>query len=111
MVNVTIYKKEGPDGDYIEGFRFSGHAGFASKGKDIVCAGVSALVLTTINSIEEFTEDAFTCEVQEDSGYVDFHLADLPGEKTDLLHNSLVLGVTGIRDTYKKYISLNFKEV
>ncbi|MGN0170277.1 MAG: ribosomal-processing cysteine protease Prp [Lachnospiraceae bacterium] len=111
MVNVTIYKKEGPNGIYIEGFQFSGHAGFASKGKDIVCAGISALVLTTINSIEEFTEERFTCEVQQDSGYVEFHLADVPGEKASLLLNSLVLGVTGIKDTYTKYISLNFKEV
>ncbi len=107
MVNVTIYKKEGS----ISGFQFSGHAGFARRGKDIVCAGVSALVLNTINSIEAFTEDGYTCEVQEKTGDVTFYLKDTPSSETSLLLESLVLGVTGIRDTYKKYITLNFKEV
>ena len=107
MVNVTIYKKEG----LIEGFHFSGHAGYAEHGKDIVCAGVSALVLNAINSIEEFTEDKFTCEVQEESGDVIFHLVETPSREASLLLDSLVLGVTGIRDTYRKYITLNFREV
>ena len=107
MVNVTIYKKEG----LIEGFHFSGHAGYAEHGKDIVCAGVSALVLNAINSIEEFTEDKFTCEVQEESGDVIFHLVETPTREASLLLDSLVLGVTGIRDTYRKYITLNFREV
>ena len=107
MVNVTIYKKEG----LIEGFHFSGHAGYAEHGKDIVCAGVSALVLNAINSIEEFTEDKFTCEVQEESGDVTFHLVETPSREASLLLDSLVLGVTGIRDTYRKYITLNFREV
>ena len=107
MVNVTIYKKEG----LIEGFHVSGHAGYAEHGKDIVCAGVSALVLNAINSIEEFTEDKFTCEVQEESGDVIFHLVETPSREASLLLDSLVLGVTGIRDTYRKYITLNFREV
>lgn len=31
-----------------------GHANFASKGKDIVCAAVSSLVNTTLNSLKGF---------------------------------------------------------
>lgn len=107
MVNVTIYKKEG----HIRGFQFSGHAGFARRGKDIVCAGVSALVLNTINSIETFTDDEFTCEVQEENGDVSFEMVNSPSEKAALLLDSLVLGVTAIKDTYTKYITVNFREV
>ena len=55
MVKVTIYKD--PDGRY-EGFDCTGHARYADVGQDIVCAGVSALVINTINSVENLTENA-----------------------------------------------------
>ena len=39
MIEITRIKNE--QGENI-GFRCLGHAGFARRGKDIVCAGVSA---------------------------------------------------------------------
>ena len=60
--------------DYI---KIYGHADFDTLGKDIVCAGVSALVLNTINSIETFRDDEFTCEVQEKNGDVLIKKVDL----------------------------------
>jgi hypothetical protein len=111
MVNVTFVNKKVGDDTYISGFQFSGHAGFADSGKDIVCAGISALVLNAINSIETFTEDLFTCEVKEESGDVSFSLVERPSEKAELLLESLLLGVTGIQETYQQYITLDFREV
>lgn len=35
-----------------------GHAGYDDKGKDIVCASVSSIVITTINAIIEINPDA-----------------------------------------------------
>ena len=37
--------------------KIKGHAGYDEPGKDIVCAGVSTLVQTLIQSIEELTSD------------------------------------------------------
>ncbi|MDB8682165.1 ribosomal-processing cysteine protease Prp, partial [[Ruminococcus] gnavus] len=34
-----------------------GHAGYADPGKDIVCAGVTALTQTLIQSIDDLTDD------------------------------------------------------
>ena len=107
MVNVTIYKKE----NQITGFEFIGHARFARRGKDIVCAGISALVVNTINSIERLTEDKFTCEAEEESGNVRFHMVDEISDEAQLLLKSLELGVLGIQELYKKYITVNFREV
>lgn len=108
MLNVTIYKKE----NQITGFDFYGHAGFARKGKDIVCAGVSALVINTVNSVEQLTQDRFTCEVEEKSGDVRFHLTEDSSEEAQLLMKSLELGVLAIQEQYsKKYITVNFREV
>ncbi len=44
------------NGRYI-GFKFSGHVGIDSKGKDVVCAAVSAVVQATIIGIAEVLEE------------------------------------------------------
>ena len=54
MIRVTVEKSN----DTYVSFRSKGHAGYAPAGEDIVCAAVSALIITTVNSIETFTEDA-----------------------------------------------------
>ena len=40
-----------------DGIEISGHAGYAETGKDIVCAGVTALTQTLIRSLEHLTRD------------------------------------------------------
>ena len=87
--------------------RCKGHAGFAKAGKDIVCAAVSVLVINTINSIEEFTDDTFECESNEKDGYIYFSLNDSCSKEALLLMKSLELGIKGVmNDTTKKFISL-----
>ena len=44
MINITIYDN---------GFEIEGHAGYAQKGSDIICAAVSALSQTCRISITE----------------------------------------------------------
>ncbi len=44
----------------------SGHAGFASYGKDIVCASVSSIVTTTINAILSFDNNSIQYEDKND---------------------------------------------
>ena len=78
MIKVTIYKTERQE--YV-GFDMEGHAGYAEAGEDIVCAGVSALVINALNSIERFTDDETSCVSDEDS------------------------------NDYEKYIDIIFKEV
>ena len=41
----------------------SGHAGFAEAGKDIVCAGVTALLQTLIKAASNLTEDKIDYEI------------------------------------------------
>ena len=65
MIKVTIYKTERQE---YAGFDMEGHAGYAEAGEDIVCAGVSALVINALNSIERFTDDekaAFRMKIPE----------------------------------------------
>ena len=84
-----------------------GHALYDDYGKDIVCAGVSALVLNTINSIEEFTEDKFSCAQEEKSGLVEFVIVSEVSKEASLLMDSLFLGLMNIQHDYgKRFITV-----
>ena len=48
---ITIEKKNNI-------INFKGHSGYAESGKDIVCASVSCIVITTINAIKMIDKDA-----------------------------------------------------
>ncbi len=102
MIKVSIYNNA--DGKII-GFQCSGHAGFAESGQDIICAAVSALVINTMNSIEQFTSDVFEFKEDENKGMIDFKIVSNLSNESSLLLNSLFLGLQGIQDDYgKKYI-------
>ena len=104
MIKISFFYN---DKKSINGFDFIGHAGFAESGQDIVCAAVSALVFNTMNSIEEFTSSDFDTEMNEDKGHIYFKLKSEPDEKTELLLNSLKLGICEIQKSYgKKYIRI-----
>ena len=67
MITIKVRKKNGSYEEFIS----KGHAGYAEAGQDIVCAAVSALIITTVNSLEKFTDDKF--DVQEEDGFVSIH--------------------------------------
>ena len=52
-----------------DGMTIEGHAGYADAGQDIVCAGVSAIVQTLIQSVEDLTVDTIDYTMQP--GFVD----------------------------------------
>ena len=106
MITVTIYKNSN---QYI-GFTVKGHADYAEEGFDIICAAVSVLTVNTVNSIEAFTEDAFSGEQKD--GYISCRFSEGLSERAALLMDSMVLGLTDIQNNYgKQYIKLIFKEV
>ena len=59
----------------LDGITIDGHAGYAEPGKDIVCAGVTALAENLIDSIESLTEDKIQYEVSP--GRVDIYYENL----------------------------------
>lgn len=88
-----------------------GHAGYAESGSDIVCAAASVLAQNAVNSIEQFTEDTFTVEINENSGELYFRIDAGYSDETELLLNSLILGLQGIEEEYMEYIDVIFEEV
>lgn len=109
MIQITIYKNS--KDNYI-GFKSSGHAGYADRGHDIVCAAVSVLVINTINSLEAFTQDEIKIKTDENKGMIEFRFVNHISDKGTLLMNSLKLGLEGIEQDYNDgYIRIKIKEV
>ena len=108
MITITIFQNHSD----VTGFRCIGHAGYANAGSDIICAGVSALVISTINSIAELTASTFQIDTEEESGLIDFRLDQKADHDTALLIHSMILGLQEIQSNYgNEYIILDFKEV
>ena len=108
MISVVITKH---NENYIS-VALNGHAGYADAGQDIVCAAVSALVINTFNSIERFTDDDFSCDSAEDGGYMSMTFTDDISSESQLLLDSMVLGLDEIHKQYgDEYISFTYKEV
>ncbi|MBS6395616.1 MAG: ribosomal-processing cysteine protease Prp [Clostridiales bacterium] len=106
MIQVQSIKENG----HYKKFIIDGHAGYADAGEDIVCAAVSALVINTINSIEEFTEDAFTCDCQ-DGMIQNWEFTSEVSAGTELLMDALLLGLTNIQKSYgDEYLAVTIKE-
>lgn len=102
MIRVQIEKKNG----CYRKFDIEGHAGYADMGEDIICAAVSALVINTINSIEKYTEDAFTCDC-EDGMIKNWEFTSQTSKETELLMDSLLLGLQNIQRSYgEQYLEI-----
>jgi hypothetical protein len=108
MITVTILKNSNSDS---VGFVCEGHAGYEESGKDIVCSAVSALAITTVNSVESLCSDDFLTEASEDGGYLKLLFKEQPGHDAGLILKVFETGITGIYESYGDYICLTFKEV
>lgn len=81
----------------------SGHAGFAEAGKDIVCAGVTALIQTLIKSITDLTEDKIEYEMSP--GMADIKYGNL-SEAGKLLVDSFFIGICQIANEFPAYVRI-----
>ncbi len=94
MIEVSVRK---------DGITVSGHAGYAEAGKDVVCAGVTALTQTLIKSITDLTEDKIKYEVSP--GRADIYYGDL-SEAGKLLVDSFFIGICQIVDEFPDYVRM-----
>ena len=80
-----------------------GHAQYEASGKDIVCAGVTALVTTLIDSITGLTNDKIQYEIMP--GWADIHFRDL-SEDSKVLVDSFFLGVCNIANEFPDHVRI-----
>lgn len=80
-----------------------GHAGYAENGKDIVCAGVTALVQTLVMSVNDLTKDKLNYEISPGRANID--IGNLT-EDARLLVDSFFIGVGLIADEFPDYVRI-----
>ena len=81
----------------------SGHSGYDVEGHDIVCAGVSSIVTTTVNAIVRYDENLIQYESK--SGYVKIEVKH--NEFVNLLIENMISLLKEMEEKYQKYIKVN----
>ena len=97
MIKVQLIKEE----KNIKEIFIKGHANFDDFGKDIVCASVSSIVITTVNAIESIDKNAISCESDN------FHLTVI--KDSEVVQKLLVNMVSLLKEleiSYPKNIKL-----
>lgn len=81
----------------------TGHANYAPHGQDIVCAAISALVQTLIQSIEDLCTDTISYHLQQ--GSVEIKHGNLSAN-AQLLVDSFFIGCYMIADKYPNHVQV-----
>lgn len=108
MINVAILK----EADKIVSLTVDGHANYAEQGSDIVCAGVSAVVIGGINAIDSLDEKVvFDISANEDiTGHITYRSIESTYEE-QLLLKSIIISLKSIEENYSEFIKIETREV
>lgn len=111
MVRVEILRS--PTGA-VTGFVSEGHAGYAPKGSDIVCAAVSALTISAVNGLAHHVGIEPAVYVDEERGVLRCHvdLEPLDAEavaKVQAILETMALGLQEVAREYSDHLAV--KEV
>ena len=98
MINVTI--KQGK-------ITASGHAGYAPKGQDIVCAAFSVLSLTLEIAVERLTEDDIRISLENGEMAAQWKQVSPEGL---LLIKAYIEGVKALAENYPEYITVQARD-
>ena len=101
------------EGERLIGVRITGHSGYADHGSDIVCAAVSVLGCTCVNSLEAIC--GVTPQLNaNDEGILDFTLPhsldDRQTHDAQVLMATLRQGISDIVQQYPRHVTLSIQE-
>ena len=85
----------------------SGHAGYDEFGKDIVCASVSSVIMTTVNSIMNIDNSSISYMDDGDKIIIE-KLND--NDIVDKLLNTMILILKDLEEQYKENIKVESEE-
>ena len=100
MIKIQINKTNNKYSSLV----VSGHSNYDEHGKDIVCAGVSAIVVGGLNSLG--IENKKSISYRVDDGYVNLDVLDIENDNIQLIMNVIVVQLRTIEESYKKYIKI-----
>ena len=99
MIKVNITEK----GNVIQNILITGHSGYQEAGKDIVCASVSSICITTVNAIIRIDSNAI--DYDEKEGYLTVDIKKHTIIIDILIENMLEL-LLELEEDYQNYIKI-----
>lgn len=110
MIDIKITKQ----GSSIISVECTGHAGYAEAGQDIVCAGISTVVQSTLLGLLQVVGISVDYTV-EDNGYLQFilpqSLSSSERHDADILCNTMLASLDDFYTEYSDYINLEVNNV
>ncbi|NPV90199.1 MAG: ribosomal-processing cysteine protease Prp [Firmicutes bacterium] len=105
MIKVEVQRN--PRGEIVA-LRVQGHSGYAARGEDIVCAGVSTLAQSAVLGMERFLPEAFGYRVE--GGFLKIEVPEAIGSEdrrsASVILETAMLGIEQIARKYPKNIKI-----
>lgn len=105
MVKICVKQKEA----VVTEIAIHDHAGYAPKGQDLVCAGVSSITVGMMNALDKLNKDA--CEMHMKEAYIEIKVIDVTNDDVQLLLMAMLTQLETMRITYNKFIQISYQEV
>ena len=103
MIKVEIIRNN----NNIKKISILGHAMYDEYGKDIVCASVSTLVISTVNNILSINNKTIKVEQDDNKVIIEYILRD---NIIDILINNMISNLNALATNYSKNIKIIDKE-
>ncbi|UQS85310.1 ribosomal-processing cysteine protease Prp [Apilactobacillus apisilvae] len=110
MIKVNIYHNN--LNDHITSFKLTGHADSGEYGKDIVCAAVSVLSISTVNGLDSVAHlESKVKSNNSDGGFMQVTIPEAKNHDTDIAAQAILSsfenGISDVSKNYAKYIKLD----
>lgn len=100
MTNITITKKD----NLISTIEICGHTLFDEYGKDILCASISSILITSINAIKRIDDDSIYYDIKSGKAKINVLKHD---KYVDLLIENMIYEYKELEKKYNKNIKIN----
>ena len=100
MIKVQINKTD----NKYSSLMVSGHSNYDEHGKDIVCAGVSAVVTGGLNALAIENKNKISYRVED--GYVNVDVLDIEDDNLQKIIDVIIIQLKTIEESYKKNIKI-----
>lgn len=101
MINITITKDNALD------IKIQGHAGYAQKGSDIICAAISVLYQSLVETFEEYRYFGDLRIIRSSDGFEHIRIYDISDNGMGSLR-TFCMGCRSISEYYPNYVKFSY---
>lgn len=106
MIKVTFFKED----SLLVGFESNGHANSSEYGTDIVCAAVSVLLISVINTIKQHLDIKHDLKISD--GYLKLEILkkDIKDDRLESVLQVAYIGIKSIVQEHSKYVNISTED-